>query len=205
MNDDELITLVRESVTGVHMTTPEEQILRRGRTLRARRRIPTVVGALAVAAGAALAATTLGPFGHQPGGHPLTAQLAAWTVSQQANGDIDVTVRQLQDPAGLQSTLRAEGLPVNVTFSGSPLSSSCQPYAGSRDALSAVVQRIPSDGNVFVIDASALPSGAGISIFDEPGLQVSPTSTLGSGTPPPAGITGPLSFGLVYASPQCTG
>jgi hypothetical protein len=37
---------------------------------------------------------------------PRTARLAAWTVAKQANGDIKVTVRQLSDPSGLQSTLR---------------------------------------------------------------------------------------------------
>ena len=35
----------------------------------------------------------------------------------QANGDIDVTINQLKDPAGLQATLRADGLPAIVIFS----------------------------------------------------------------------------------------
>jgi hypothetical protein len=47
MNNDELITTVRESVTGVHMAIPEEQIASRSRTIRARRRIPAAAGALA--------------------------------------------------------------------------------------------------------------------------------------------------------------
>ena len=50
------------------MTTPVEQIIGRGRTLRARRRIPGLAaGALAVAAVAALAVTALLPAGHQAG------------------------------------------------------------------------------------------------------------------------------------------
>ena len=57
MNDDELITAVREPFTAVHSTTPVEQIVSRSRAIRARRRIPGVAGALAVAAGAALAVT----------------------------------------------------------------------------------------------------------------------------------------------------
>ncbi len=57
MNNDELIATVRESVTGMHMTIPEEQIVNRSRTIRARRRIPAAAGALAVAGGAALAVT----------------------------------------------------------------------------------------------------------------------------------------------------
>ena len=34
MNDDELITAVRESVSGVHTTTSAEQIVSRGRVMR---------------------------------------------------------------------------------------------------------------------------------------------------------------------------
>jgi hypothetical protein len=67
MNDDTLITAVREPFTGVHMNIPVEQIVSRGRAVRARRRIPGMAGALAVAAGAALAVTALLPAGHQPG------------------------------------------------------------------------------------------------------------------------------------------
>jgi hypothetical protein len=70
MNDDDLMTAVRNSFTSVHVTTPVEQITRRGRALRARRRIPALAGALAVAAAAALAVTSLHPgtprASHQP-------------------------------------------------------------------------------------------------------------------------------------------
>ena len=219
MNDNELITMVRESVADVHTVTPVAQVISRGRAVRARRRIPGVAGTLAVAAGTALAVTTLVPSGHQgllgsghPGRHPASAQLAAWTVARQVNGDIDVTIHQLQDPAGLQSTLRADGLPVTVSFSGSPLSASCQPYDTGRDILSAVAHFHTSDGSAYlVINPSALPSGTGVSIFDEPGARVplpsphTPRHGQGSGSTAPAGITGPLAVGLVYASQQCTG
>lgn len=128
MNDNELSTMVRESVTDVHSATPIAQIISRGRAVRARRRTAALAGAGAVVAGTALAVTTLVPSGH-PGvegsrhpGNPLAkARLAAWTVAKQANGDIDVTIRQLRNPAGLQSTLRADGLPVRVSFSSHPL------------------------------------------------------------------------------------
>jgi hypothetical protein len=55
MNDDELITTVRESFAGVHSATPVEQIVGRCRGLRARRQIPRLTAALAVTAGAAVA------------------------------------------------------------------------------------------------------------------------------------------------------
>jgi hypothetical protein len=127
MTDDELATAVRESVTSVHMTIAAEQIVSRSRTIRTRRRMPLLAGALAGVAGAALAVTALLPAGHQPG-QPAAAHLTAWTVASQANGSIRVTIRELRDPAGLQRTLRADGLPVTVSFSGPALSASCQPF-----------------------------------------------------------------------------
>jgi hypothetical protein len=206
MNDDELITAVRESVTGVHMAIPEEQIVSRSRAIRARHRVPAVAGGLAVAAVAALAVTALTPSGHQPG--PVNARLAAWTVARQTGGDIDITINQLRDPAGLQRTLRADGLPVNVSFSGAPSSAECKPYDASRHVLGAVVQFSSTDGSAhFVINPSALPSGTGLAIYDNirDGAPSSSPSAQGTGSPPPAGITGPLAFGLVHASPRCTG
>jgi hypothetical protein len=225
MNDNELITMVRESVADVHTATPVGQIISRGRVVRARRRIPGVAGALAVAAGTALAVTTLlgsGQLGSHPASHPGShrgsARLAAWTVARQANGDIDVTINQLQNPAGLQSTLRADGLPANVTFFGTQgPSASCQPYATSQDVLSTVFQ-VNARGRSadLVINPSALPSGTGVGIFDEPGAG-GPLPSPSPGTPthrsgslveipvPLAGTNGPLSVGLVYANYQCTG
>jgi hypothetical protein len=175
MNDTELITMVRESVADVHSATPVAQIISRGRATRARRRIPGVAGAVVVAAGTALAVTTLLPSGHpgllrsgHPGSHPAGARLASWTVAKQANGDIEVTINQLENLAGLQSTLRADGLPVNVTFSGAGLNAACQPHATSQDMLRDVAHYNTSDRSL-VIDPSALPSGTGVGIFDEPG------------------------------------
>ena len=214
MNDNELSTLVRESVADVHSATPVAQIISRGRAVRARRRVPGVAGALAVAAGTALAVTVLLPSAH-PGSHPAGVRLAAWTVAKQANGDIDVTINQLKDPAGLQATLRADGLPATVSFSGPVLSASCQPYKASRGTLRTVAQ---FHSDYLSIDPSALPSGTGVAIFDAPGTGLghhpSGTTPKHGGTAPthpPLGgplltqINGPLSVGLVYASQQCTG
>jgi hypothetical protein len=214
MNDNELITVVRESVADVHSASPVAQIIRRGRALRARRRLPGVVGAVTVAAGTALAVTTLLPSGH-PGSHSASVRLAAWTVAKQANGDIDVTINQLKDPAGLQATLRADGLPVTVSFSGPMLSASCQPYRVSRSTLRTVAQ---FHRDYLAIDPSALPSGTGVAIYDEAGtgLDHSPSGTTPTrGVTPPThpsiggplltAIDGPLAVGLVYSSQQCTG
>jgi hypothetical protein len=218
MNDSELSTMVRESVADIHSATPVAQIISRGRAVRARRRVPAVAGALAVAAATALAVTGVLPSSHpgllssgHPGSHPVGVRLAAWTVVKQANGDIDVTINQLKDPAGLQATLRADGLPVNVTFSGSMLSPSCQPYqTGTMRGVTQI------RGDSLVIDPSALPPGTGVAIFDEPGAGMpapsGTTPTLGGHPPthpsiPPllTALNGPLAIGMVYASQQCTG
>jgi hypothetical protein len=200
MNDDELITAVKESVTGVHMDIPAEQIVSRSRAIRTRRRIPALAAALALAAGAALAVPTLLPSGHQPS-HPARAQLAAWTVTKQADGDIRVTIHQLRDPAQLQRTLRADGVPVSVTFIGQP-NPACQPYnfSGSpsqhRHLLGSMVTALPGHGNlrVLVIHPSAFPAGAGLAI------------AAGHPDQSPRGGGVELTIGPpVKASPQCTG
>ena len=195
MNDDELITAVREPFTAVHSTTPVEQIVSRSRAIRARRRIPGVAGALAVAAGTALAVTALLPASHQPS-HPARAQLAAWTVVKQADGGIRVTIHELRDPAGLQRTLRADGVPVSVTFTGQS-NPACQPYGlGGSHLLGSMVTALPGHGNlrVLVIHPSAFPAGAGLAIAaGHPGQS-------------PRGGGVELTIGPpVKASPQCTG
>ena len=115
------LTTARDSLAGVHMNTPPDAIARNGRARRRWHRLTGLTGAMAVMARTALAVTALAPSGHtasQPGhpaSHPRPARLAAWTVAKQADGDIEVTIRQLSDPSGLQSTLRANGVPANVT------------------------------------------------------------------------------------------
>lgn len=56
----------------------------------------------------------------------------AWTVASQPNGSIQVTVSELRDPAGLQSKLRADGIPASVTFSGEA-NPACHGYPSSGD------------------------------------------------------------------------
>jgi hypothetical protein len=184
MNDSELITAVKQSVTGVHMHVPTERIVSRSRTIRARRRIPGVAGALAAVAGVAVAVAALLPGSHQP-----TAQLAAWTVVRQADGTVSVTIRELRDPAGLQRKLRADGVPASVTFFGQPAPRSCQGYPADTALISKVFTvRQAGRFPVMVIHPSALPGDAGVQI-----------------NPPVQQHTIRVAIGLVHASPQCTG
>jgi len=212
MNDDDLITLVRESFTGLRTTTPVDQILRRGHAVRTRRRIPVLTGALAVVAGAALAVTTLLPGGHPPSPRPSplpTAQLAAWTVTRQADGTIRVNIRELQNSVGLQRQLRADGVPASVTLTGQE-NPACRPYPASaavQNRVLSITSEIiplthqgpptsPPEPNlvlVFHINPAALPRGAGVQLAT-------------SFTPVRPGLaTSAIRHGLVYASPQCTG
>jgi hypothetical protein len=186
MNDSELISRVRESVASVHTATSAEQIISHGRAVRARRRISGAAGTLTVAAGVTLAVAALLPSSHQPAAH-----MAAWTVAKQANGDVHVTIRELRDPAGLQSRLRADGVPASVSIAANP---SCQPYQLSgtptpeqrRGVLGGVFHS--ASRSTFVIHPAALPSGSGIAITDK-----LPTSE------------GGFTVSLVQASQQCTG
>jgi hypothetical protein len=201
MNDNELMTAVRESFTGVHSPTPVEQIVSRSRAVRARRRIPGAAGALAVVAGAAVAAAVLLPGGSHPASGQRPAELAAWTVARLAGGNISVTIRELRDPAGLQARLRADGVPASVRFMpsrhGQP--NPCREYAGSQALQHQVIQGLRpahrGEQTIFlIIHAAALPRGAGV------GLQV--TSGAGDLHHPGGGRLG---VALVQASPPCTG
>jgi hypothetical protein len=205
MNDDELIMAVRKSFTDVHSATAVERIVSRSRAVRARRRVPRVAAVLGVAAAAACAVSLALPASHPVGGPD--ARLAAWTVTRNANGSIQITFREAADPAGLQRTLRADGVPASVTFSGQK-NPACRSlpgaplliYPGGTRAiplvqpLDSVVAAFPLHlprQDAVIIHPSRLPSGDAVQIW----------TTRTQRTP---GI--PYLFvGLVYASPQCTG
>jgi hypothetical protein len=214
MNDDELITVLREQRGKVVMTTPVEQIISRGRSVRVRRRVPGVAAAVgavaaAVAVGVAFPAShpAVRPPAASESASPPSVRLAAWTVTRQAGGSIKVTFRQATDPAGLQQTLRADGVPVSVTFTGQQQNTACQAYHvsasqafwpyGSRPGPlngSGFInhpERAYTTPYAFVIDPSALPAGAGLQIWT-------------SGTPG-AADNFQLHVTLVKTSPQCTG
>ena len=140
MNDDQLMTAVRDSFAEVRLDVPVEQTARRGRVLRGRSRVgraAAVAGVAAIAGVTAVAVTGLGrttavPATASPGPIGIASASAeagtgagagaggttldAWTVTKGAGGAIDVTVRQLEDAAGLQAALRADGIPIQIAF-----------------------------------------------------------------------------------------
>jgi hypothetical protein len=166
MSDNDVLQAVRDSVSAIPVASrpPVAQITIRSGAQRRRWLLPAA-GALVTAGAAALAVTFATPASHQP-----QARLDAWTVSKQAGGNIQVTINQLQDPSGLQSTLRADGVPASVTFGQQ--NPACQHYPQPSPRLLQQVFGIPAPGQyqgpagayVFEIDPSALPSGAGVAI-----------------------------------------
>src|SRR5579863_5019521 len=191
-----------------------DDVLRHGRRRRRRSIVARSFGALSVAgvvAAVVLAMTALAPSG-RTAGHPPTARLAAWTVVRQADGNVSVTIRELKDPAGLQRTLRADGVPASVTLVDQQ-NEACQPYPGGtpRHGVTPLLKRVfpvpyenlsltpppaqptqgpppaPPSSSIVVIDLSALPSHAGVQIGVSPNGRAL------------------LLPQVVYASLQCTG
>ncbi len=193
MNDDELITILREQRDRVRMTTPVEEVIGRGRAVRARHRVRAAGAALAAAAAVAVGVAL--PASHPTSGAPV--HLAAWTVTRQANGSIKVTIRELRDPAGLQRTLRADGVPASVTFARRP-NPACHGYGGGGDRRQREhrLKKVISPGhgpNILIIHPHGLPPGGGLQI----------TSNIRH-TPEGRRLNG-FSLRLLKASPACTG
>jgi hypothetical protein len=234
MNDNDTLAAVRDSLTtakgslaGVHMNTPTDAIAREGRARRRRHTLTSLTGATAAVAGAALAITALACPGHpasqsgSPARHPDTVRLAAWTVAKQANGDITVTVRQLSDPSGLQSTLRADGVPASVTSVAFP-DPSCRPYPMTQALFTSVYPAQKTTGagtTILTINPSALPSGAGVRLGAAFGPRAGDRGLQRAAVPQTINHTvhqpvhqvaaradnGVLRVGLVSVSQQCTG
>ncbi len=202
MNDDDLLTAVRESFDDVRSTTALERIVSRSRVVRARRRIPVATGVLALAAGAAVAVTTLLPASHQPG-HAAHAQLAAWTVSESTDGSIHVRIREFRDPGGLQRQLRADGIPASVFLlqrpppgGNRPPGDPCHGGPWSQARQDRVVTGQPFSKAGMVIHPSALPRHAG--------LQLLATRKPGYWSAHHNGAVF-AAYWLVRQSPRCTG
>jgi hypothetical protein len=121
MNDNELITLVRESVAGVHSTTPVAQIISRGRAVRTRRRLGGSAGlaVAGVAVGSALVVGLTGVLGaspHQSTGATRATQstgtirTVGFILTANTNGTLTLTMSQMLDPAALQQALAQHGI-----------------------------------------------------------------------------------------------
>ena len=150
MNDDQLMTAVRDAFADVRLDGPVEETVRRGRVLRGRSRAYRVAGVAAVAAIAGVTAVAVTGPGRAASdntgatGAPVVTgpggiRLDAWTVSKGKGGTVNVTIRQLLDVAGLQRALRADGVPARVAFQpGLPSSDPPMPPGCAKVAMSDV-------------------------------------------------------------------
>jgi hypothetical protein len=119
MDDAEVITAVKASYAGIRNDVPLDVIVRRGRRLRAQRRLPGVAVAAGIVAALALAVAAVVPGSGRataPAGGTGTERPAAWTVVSQPNGSVRVALQGpgIRDVAGLQDKLRADGIPARV-------------------------------------------------------------------------------------------
>lgn len=159
MNDDYMLAAMRSSLTSVkdsladvHMDQPPEAIIARARGRRLRRGLPAVVGAGGLAIGLGVALTLPGG---SAGARAVHVNLDAWTVNTTSGGQVDVTIRQLKDPARLSQTLADAGIPVRLT-SGRV----CGGTPEDEQQLSQVLHKVAEPGEVMLtIDPAAMPAG----------------------------------------------
>lgn len=166
MNDDELLTAVRSSLTGVkesladvHLNRSAEAIRARARGRRLRRGLSGAgAGGLAVGVGLGLA---LNPSGAATA-RSVHVNLDAWSVNTTASGAVDLTLRELRDPALLRQTLADAGVPAVVNFG-----KFCTPAipVGVKQPTSPVIKHVEQGGDVVMtIYPAAMPAGTELSI-----------------------------------------
>ena len=159
MSDNDLLSPVRDSLSGLHMQTPVERVMKTG-TARRRRRRATLTG-LATASGVTLAliATSLGSASHTapPGaGRP---QLAAFTLPSGPAGATNLTLNKdggPLDPAAIRQALAQHGIPAVVTV-GELCDTNPDP-----DGVAQVISPAPQADGV-TINPAAIPQGTELS------------------------------------------
>jgi len=155
------------------------------------RSAPAALGlaAAGLAAAMVLAVIAMLPAG-RPAGHRPHVQLAAWTVTKLADGNVRVHFNQLRHPGALQRRLRAEGVPASVISLSQH--NPCRKYPASMALLNKVFPgsyRQKPPPSVIVIRPSALPRHTGVQLAADFGHR--------SGA-----VAAPI---VVHGSQQCTG
>jgi hypothetical protein len=157
MNDDQLMTAVRDLFSEVHLDVPVEQTVWRGRRLRGRGRVYRAAAVTAAAVIAGVTAAAVAPAAAPRSGGTT---LDAWTVTKGSDGIVSVTIRQLLDVAGLQRTLRVDGVPARVAFQpGLPSSDPPMP-PGCRKVVMSDVANSDLQEKIFGGPHAAMPAFA---------------------------------------------
>jgi hypothetical protein len=168
MNDQELMTAVRQSVRGVRMNVAEEQIVSRSRAIRARgrRRRAACVTAVAAAGSVVLGLGLSGAHGAAPDSGTATIRTAAFTLTRNVNGTATLTIRPqvLIKPRTLQHELSRYGIRA-VVRTGSFCSSDPAPD-WSRVISFAPRGHRPDRHLTITINPAAMPAGTELSFGD---------------------------------------
>jgi hypothetical protein len=216
MDDNDLLDAVRQDFAGVRMNTAAETILTDGSSLRRRRNRRRVYGAgvTALAAVAAISGVTLtaGTSGAS-GAHD--AQLTAWTVQKEADGTIDVTIRDLLNLTGLQQRLTADGAPAEVV-SDARYPAACVDHQAMKADMASVITNGPTvpNGYAFVINPAGIPSGSKLLLDVTNRTTVTPSGVAakvggpgdrlwGFGASQKGGASVVAGMGLVYLNSHC--
>ena len=166
MNDDQLLTAVRSSLMGslpdVHLDQPVSAITGRARTRRLRRGLSAgAVGAVALGTSLSLARAA-GPAA----GRPVHVNLDAWSVNTTSTGQVELTLRELQNQALLEQTLAQAGVPAIVNFGEFCGAADQADNLTGTTATHFIQQPVARHGALLalVIDPAAVPAGAQVDI-----------------------------------------
>jgi hypothetical protein len=171
MNDDEMLTALRSSLTDVKDSLTDVRLDRSADAIRARargrrlRRGLAGAGAGGAALGVSLAlaiggSATSAPSVHVNANAPRSVHvnLDAWSVNTLPGGLVYVDVRELQDAGLLRQTLARAGVPAIVTFG-----EFCTGASGG-GSLDQVLGKSAVGGGKLTINPAAIPAGTELSI-----------------------------------------
>jgi hypothetical protein len=237
MSDADVLRAAADALSAIPVPSAPDTaaIITTGRARRRRQMTGlSIAGTAAVTVVALGLSGVFGAISHQPSGstshqpsHPAHPQLTAWTVTRLADGDISVRINQFKDPAGLQSTLRADGVPASVTFA-SQRNQACRPYPGGTPSSgsgppsplrpSALLKQVfptpyqvlgppPGTGPAHMAKAAGPPApppfgNRTIIVIDPSALPRNAGVELASSNAAASALLLPV---VVYASAQCTG
>jgi hypothetical protein len=151
-----------DSAAPVPGASPLDVVLREPNL--ARRRWALAAGAAVVVA-AVVALNSLFPPPASPRGGP-----DSWDVQTQADGDVAVTIRAVDEMPSLQATLRSEGYPVTVIavpLADAPPVCLTGDFPGDPGLIYSVLplRREPAGPLVLEIDPAALPPGYSVVVY----------------------------------------
>jgi hypothetical protein len=166
-HETQLTAALKDSLDGVTMHTPIDQIVAAGRARRRRRRVTYAATGVVAVTGIALGVPALSHPSTAPPRDGVHIRTAAFALDSQADGTLRVTwdkEKYFQDHTGLQRALRAAGFPVLVkegVFCRGPQDDGYLSPSGAGRGVERVMHgERQSDGKVNLIFVpAAVPAG----------------------------------------------